>query len=301
MSQRETLLRYSAIIKKLRSGPANHKEIQTYLDKESEMQGYELKTSLRTFQRDLDDIRSLFQIDIRYDFSGKKYRVENTENEEYNERILDAFDTINALHLNEGVSKFLDFEKRRASGLEHFHGILHAIKNRFQLNFNYQSFWQDEAFIRKTNPFLLKEFKGRWYLIAEDLNNEEVKTYALDRVRSLEFTKKHFTNPVGFDPKERFRNSFGIINSVSGSVPENVVLSFDPLQGKYVKTQKLHPSQKILIDNESEYRVQLKVYIAFDLLKELLSYGSTLKVIEPLSLINQIKEAHKVAFERYSG
>jgi len=79
-----------------------------------------------------------------------------------------------------------------------------------------------------------------------------------------------------------------------------VVLSFDPYQGKYMKTQKLHSSQKILIDNETEFRVQLKVYIAFDLVKELLSYGSDLKVIEPLSLINQIKEAHKAAFERYS-
>lgn len=300
MSQRETLLRYSAIIKKLRSGPANLKDIQIHLLKESDLQGYDLKTSVRTFQRDLVDIRSLFQIDIRYDFSGRKYHIENTENEEYNERILDAFDTINALHLNEGMSKFLDFEKRRSSGLEHFHGILCTIKNRFQLNFAYQSFWQEEAFTRKTNPYLLKEFKGRWYLIAKDLKDEQVKTFALDRFRNLDITKKRFTYPSDLDPRERFRNSFGIISSVSGSVPENVVLSFDPHQGKYVKTQKLHPSQKTLIDNETEFRIQLKVYIAFDLVKELLSYGRDLKVIEPLSLVNELKEAHRVAFEGYS-
>jgi predicted DNA-binding transcriptional regulator YafY len=73
MSQRETLIRYSTIIKKLRSGPANLKEIQLHLEKESDLQGYDLNTSARTFQRDLDDLRSVFQIDIRYDFSGKKY------------------------------------------------------------------------------------------------------------------------------------------------------------------------------------------------------------------------------------
>lgn len=299
MSQRETLLRYSSIIKKLRSGPANLKEIQLHLDNESDLQGYDLNTSARTFQRDLDDIRSLFQIDIRYDFSGKKYQIESAENEEYNERILDAFDTINALHLNEGMSKFLDFEKRRASGLEHFHGILHAIKNRFQLNFAYQSFWQNDAFIRKTNPYLLKEFKGRWYLIAKDLRDEKVKTYALDRFRNLDITKKRFTYPAGLDPREKFKNSFGIINSVEGSVPERIVLSFDAQQGKYVKTQPLHASQKTLIDDESEFRIEMKVYIAFDLVRELLSYGAALKVIEPKSLVNMIKEEHQAAFGRY--
>lgn len=265
------------------------------------MQGYELKTSLRTFQRDLDDIRSLFQIDIRYDFSGRKYRIENTDNEAYNERILDAFDTINALHLNEGMSKFLEFEKRRSSGLEHFHGILYTIKNRFQLNFAYQSFWQEEAYERKTNPYLLKEFKGRWYLIAKDLRDEQVKTYALDRFREMEVTKKRFTYPAEYDPREKFRNSFGIISSVAGSVPEKVVLSFNPYQGKYVKTMPLHHSQKIIIENETELRIELKVYIAFDLVKELLSYGDALKVIEPESLIGEIREGHRRASGQYSA
>lgn len=301
MSQRETLLRYSTIIKKLRSGPANLKEIQIHLERESDLQGYDLKTSSRTFQRDLDDIRSLFQIDIRYDFSGRKYQIESADNEAYNERILDAFDTINALHLNEGVSKFLDFEKRRASGLEHFHGILYAIKNRLQLNFGYQSFWQSEAFERKTNPYLLKEFKGRWYLIAKDLKDEQIKTYALDRFRNLEFSKKRFTYPANLDPAEKFKNSFGIISSVDGSVPERIVLSFEPYQGKYVKTQPLHPSQKILVENEYEFRVELRVYIAFDLVKELLSYGDALKVMEPQSLVDEVKEAHEAALGRYLG
>ena len=299
MSQRETLLRYSTIIKKLRSGPANLKEIQLHLDNESELQGYDLNTSARTFQRDLDDIRSLFQIDIRYDFSVKKYRIESTENEEYNERILDAFDTINALHLNDGMSNFLDFEKRRASGLEHFHGILHAIKNRYQLNFVYQSFWKEEAYIRKTNPYLLKEFKGRWYLISKDLRDEKVKTYALDRFQNLDITKKRFSYPAGLDPREKFRNSFGIISSVDGSVPERLVLSFDPHQGQYVKTQPLHHSQKILIDDDFEFRIELRVFVAFDLLKELLSFGAGLRVIEPQSLVDMIKEEHQAALGRY--
>ena len=61
----------------------------------------------------------------------------------------------------------------------------------------------------------------------------------------------------------------------------------------------MQDSQKILIDDESEFRIELKVYIAFDLVRELLSYGAALKVIEPQSLVNMIKEEHQAAFGRY--
>ncbi|HEY0667916.1 MAG TPA: WYL domain-containing protein [Sphingobacteriaceae bacterium] len=299
MSKRETLLRHSAIIRRLKKGPASFREVENHLEVESEIQDYNLRVSQRTFQRDLDDIRSLYQINIQYDFSKKKYIIEDDENEGYNDRMLEAFDTFNALNISVGLADYIDFEKRKSLGLENFHGLLHAIKNRLQLHFSYQSFWQNEPFLRKVNPYLLKEFKSRWYLIAKDLQDESVKTYALDRIKDIEITKKRFTVPALSDFKERFSNSFGIISSVDGSVPEKVVLSFSPFQGKYVKTLPLHHSQQTLVDNEEELRIQLKLYIAFDFVKELISFADDLKVIEPASLAQQVKEAHQRAGGRY--
>ncbi len=300
MSKRETLLRHSTIIKSLKKAPATFKEIEHHLDLESEIQDYNLRVSQRTFQRDLDDIRSLYQIDIRYDFHKKKYHIENPENEDYSDRMLEAFDTFNALNISAGLSNYLDLEKRRSLGLENFHGLLHTIKNRFQLNFIYQSFWQKDSSLRKVQPYLLKEFKSRWYLVALDLRDEVIKTFALDRIKDIEITKKRFTIPATLHIKERFSNSFGIMSSVDGSMPENVVLSFSPSQGKYIKTLPLHHSQEVLLDNESELRIRLKVYIAMDFLKELMSYGPELKIIEPGHLCQHIENAHRKAFEQYS-
>lgn len=293
-------MRYSAIIRCLRSSAASLKEIKAYLENESNIQGYDLNISARTFQRDLDDIYSLYQIEIEYDYSRKKYLIRIAENGGFNERTLEAFETLSALTVSRDVSKYIDFEKRKSIGLENFHGLLHAIKNRLQLNFDYQSFEQDKPHLRKTNPFLLKEFRGRWYLIAKNLSDGMIKTYALDRLSNPEITKKKFRIPVEFNPRDIFKDSFGIISSVVGSIPEKVVLSIRPDQGKYLKTLPLHHSQKIIIDNETELRIQLKVYIAFDLVKELLSFGDAMKVIEPQSLIEELKEGHKCAFEQYS-
>lgn len=299
MSKTESLLRYNAIIKKVKQAPATLQEIESYLERESEIHGVNLKVSKKTFKRDLDDINSLYQKSIRFDFSKKKYCIEDSENEDFNNRLLESFEMFNALKINAGLSDHLDFKKRKSLGLENFHGLLHAIKNRQQLNFNYQTFYYEEPVLKKTNPYLLKEFKNRWYLIAKDLKDENVKTFGLDRIADIEITKKKFVYPVKNNPKEKFQHSFGIIGSVEGSVPETVVLSFTNHQGNYIKTLPLHHSQEILIDNENEFRIRLKIYIAYDFVQELLSYGDSVKVIEPQSLIDTVKEAYQKALERY--
>jgi len=101
MSKRESIARYNLIIKKLRKSPTNFsmKLIQDYLLFESELQGYNFNVSKRTFQRDIEDISSLYNIDIVYDFSRKVYYIDFDEQSEVNERIFEAFDTFNALNI----------------------------------------------------------------------------------------------------------------------------------------------------------------------------------------------------------
>lgn len=299
MSKTESLLRYNAIIKRVKQAPATLQEIESYLERESEIHGVNLKVSKKTFRRDLDDINSMYQKNIQFDFSKKKYWIEELENEDFNNRLLESFEMFNALKINAGLSDHLDFEKRKSLGLENFYGLLHAIKNRQQLNFSYQTFYHAEPVLKKTNPYFLKEFKNRWYLIAKDLKDENIKTFGLDRISAIDITKKKFTNPIKYNPKEQFQHSFGIIGSIEGSVPETVVLSFTNHQGNYIKTLPLHHSQQILIDNPQELRIQLKVYIAFDFVHELLSYGDSVKVIAPQSLIDAVKEVYRKALERY--
>lgn len=293
------LLRYSAIVKRLEKSPATLKEIEDTLEKESELHRVNLNVSEKTFKRDLNAINLVYKRSIQFNFSKKKYEIDKVENEQYSARLLEAFDIYNALNVNAALANHLDFEQQKPLGLENFHGLLHAIKNRLQVNISYQTFGYDEPSLRKTNPYFLKEFKNRWYLIAKDLKTETIKTYSLDRIAEIEITKKRFTFPVGENPKEKFQHSFGIIDSVGGSVPENVVLSFTPQQGKYIKTLPLHHSQEILVDNTQELRIRLKVYLAFDFVKELLSYGDGVKVIEPASLIEMVKDGHQKAFEQY--
>jgi predicted DNA-binding transcriptional regulator YafY len=298
MSKRESIARYNLIIKKLRKHPASFVEIADYLALESELQEYNFNVSKRTFQRDLEDIRSLYNIDIQFDFSRKVYFLDFDEQPDINERILEAFDTFNALNLSDRLSNNIHFEKRRPQGTENLYGLLHAIKNQLQIKFTYQKFWEDELTKRNVEPYALKEFRNRWYVLANDLKDNKVKSFALDRLSDLDITKKRFQFPDDFNVNRHYKYCFGII-SPNGHKPEEIELSFDPFQGKYIKTLPLHESQQILIDNEEELRIKLTLFITHDFFMELLSYGENLRVIKPESLINDLKSTFKNVLKLY--
>ncbi len=299
MSKRESITRYNLIIKKLRKHPATFKMISDYLSFESELQEYNFNVSKRTFKRDLEDISSLYNIDIAYDFSRKVYFIDFDEQPEINERILEAFDTFNALNISDRLSNYIHFEKRRPQGTENLYGLLHAIKNKVQIVFSYQKFWEDEITLRTTEPYALKEFKNRWYILANDLKDEKVKSFALDRLSDLEITNKKFQLPNNFNVSENFKYCFGII-SPNEHEPQEVILSFEPFQGKYIKTLPLHESQIILKDNEHELLVKLTLFITHDFFMEILSFGDNVKVMQPDSLIADLKISNKSVFKLYS-
>jgi predicted DNA-binding transcriptional regulator YafY len=298
MSKRESIARYSLIIQKLRKRPASFEQIQNFLEIESEIQGYNFSIGIRTFQRDLNDIRSLYNIDIRCNKSNKLYFISNEDETSGNERILEAFDIMNAIKINESIGNFIQFENRRPQGTEHLYGLLHAVKNRLQIKFVYSKYWEEEKSNRLAEPYLLKEFKYRWYILAKDLKNNELKCFALDRISDLEISHRKFLVPDDFNADKFYENYFGII-SPKDEKPEEIILSFDPFQGKYIKSLPLHSSQEILIDNEAELRVKLRICITHDFVIELLSHGDSVRVIGPEKLIKELKEIYNNVLNFY--
>lgn len=298
MSKRESIARYNLIIKMLRKHPATFEEITDYLSLESELQEYNYTISKRTFQRDLEDIRSLYNIYIQYDFSRKVYYLEFDDQSDITERVLEAFDTFNALNLSDRLSNSIHFEKRRPQGTENIYGLLHAIKLQVQIKFSYKKFWEDEMTQRNVEPYALKEFKNRWYVLANDMKDKQVKSFALDRLSDLEITKRKFQMPNNFNVNEHYKYCFGII-SPNDNPLEEVILSFTEEQGKYIKTLPLHHTQEILIDTKKEFRIKLQLYITHDFKMELLSYGDQVKVIAPKSLAEDIKKVFRDALKKY--
>jgi len=300
MSKRESIARYSLIIKKLRKHPADFSEILDYLDFESELQQYNYNISIRTFKRDLEDIESHFGIRIEYDFSERKYKITEDNFSEATNRILEAYDIFNALSISERISKYIHFDKRTSNGTQHLYHLLKTIERRKVIIFDYHKYWNNkgQTFNREAEPYALKEFKNRWYLLAKDLKDGQLKTFGLERMDELKITRQAFSYPENFDVQQYFENSFGIIHP-ENEKPQKVELSFDPQEANYLKSLPLHHSQKIIKDNEAEFVIRVKLYITYDFIKELQAYSERVNVLNPTSLAKQIINNAKTLLSYY--
>lgn len=305
MSKKGYISRFLLIVKKLRIKPySSFEELRRYIDLQLDylqmqddtlMMGF----SKRTFQRDIREIRNLFGIDIAYSTSRKGYFIDQDQAENMNfQRMMEAFDLFHSLNLAQDLTPYIHLEQRRPQGTENLYGLLHAIKNRLLIKFDYRKFWEEEVRQRQVEPFALKEFKNRWYVLGRDAGAGAVKHFGLDRLSKLEITNQNFIYPENYSVEQSHRFSFGIMGP-NDKHPQEIILSFDPFQGKYIKTLPLHHTQEILVDNSEELRIKLTLYLTHDLLMELLSHGANLKVIAPKSLVEQVKQAHQEAFNRY--
>jgi predicted DNA-binding transcriptional regulator YafY len=299
MQKPKYFLRYGFIIQKLRNcKEATFKEIKDYLELQSELTDFDLNISKRTFDRDKNEILSLFNVLIEYDHSRKVYYIDDVDQTGINDRMLEAFDMFNSLNMSDSNAPYIIFEKRKPQGTEHFYGLLHAIKNHLLIKFTYTKFWDDDCSIRSVEPYALKESRYRWYLIAKDKKDNVIKTFGLDRISDIEITKSKFIYPKDYNPNEIFKHSFGILTN-PGKEPKEVVLSFDPFQGKYIKSFPLHEPVDYIVDDENELRISMKVHITEDFIMEILSYGDDLKVLAPQSLINKIEKTLLKTLDNY--
>jgi predicted DNA-binding transcriptional regulator YafY len=309
MSKRAYISRYLLIIKKLKNTPySTYEALHSYLIHafaylQMQDESLEIHFSKRTLQRDLKEIRDVFGIDIAYDTSKKGYYIADNAHENMNfQRMMEALDLFNALNCSKDLLPFIHFEKQMPHETEKMYGLLFAIKNRRQITFTYWKFWheevEDEKSERCVEPYALKEYKNRWYILAKPIRESSIKSFALDRMSNLLVSRQTYCFPNPNPIEESYRYRFGISGGDSGEV-QDIILSFDPYQGNYIKTLPLHNTQEILIDNAEELRIKLTLYPSFELRMELLSFGNRMKVLAPESLVNEIKKEHREAYKQY--
>lgn len=298
MSKKETLARHKTIIQCLKKGPCSFEQILARLEQNESLLDYKLSISKRTFQRDLIEIQDLYNIYIQFNRKTQLYEIVEHEKNDYQDRMFEALDIFQALNLNDSISQFIHFDQRKPLGTEHIHGILHAIQNKIQLKFFYKKFWEKDPEIRLIEPYLLKEFKNRWYVFGRDVQKNDLRTFGLDRIQSLQISETKFQQAQNVDVNDYFKNSFGVYggNSIK---PEKIKLLFYGNQGEYIKTMPLHPSQTITEETETHTLVELYLIPTKDFLMELMQFGAYVKVLEPTSLAQQLKVTLEKTLELY--
>ena len=210
---------------------------------------------------------------------------------------------ISKVEQKDGASKkrnFIQFETGfGSSGQEHIDLLMKAIENRNQILFDYQSFTSDESKRRKVSPLLLKEYRNRWYLICFDTIRDRISTFGLDRMRNLELSDLKFQVPLDFNPDFYFQYTVGI--TVTGSLPEIVRFKASALASKYIDSDPIHASQVKLKEGKKRMTFEICVMITEELIRQFLSYGSSIEIIEPSSLRQEMQKRSFEMMEIYKN
>lgn len=137
------------------------------------------------------------------------------------------------------------------------------------------------------SPYLLKEYRNRWYAIGFSSTAKNILVLALDRIMNISSSKENYVSDNDFTPAAFFKYSFGI-TQVNGIKAEKVTLLFTPLQAPYILTQPLHHSQKVISNDAKGLHIEMIVYITRELIMCILSYAENVKVLGPITLIKEI-------------
>lgn len=294
MAKQDVIKRQFLIVEFLRNKPASFKQISNFLLNKQYELDYDLAISQRTFQRDCNEIESLWGVEIAFNKRENHYEIVNNENDLHFDRIMEAFDTVAVLQKSKTVRNYLYLEKRKSKGTEYFNGILHAIQNQLVVTFQLNSYWQAASF-RRCVPKAIKESQNRYYLIAYDLDKNNFRNYGLDRISNFVITSEKQKTPE-INVEAFYQHAFGI---QCYNDPVEIILEFANDQKKYIQSLPLHASQKIIKENNETFTVALFMHPTNDFVMEILRYGAICEVIEPPFLRDRIKDEVKHLQEKY--
>lgn len=245
----------------------------------------------RTFDNWRVVIGDMFGIDISNENSGRyRYYIENEE--DINENgirswLYNAFSVSNALANSQSIKDRILLEYI-PSGQEYLHPIISAMKENRVLNITYHSYWKDVESNFDVQPYCVKLFRQRWYMVAKSTYYDEgPRIYSLDRIRELNTKDETFVMPKDWNAEDYFNGCFGII--ADQSVEKQIVkLKATAIQAKYIRDLKIHESQKEIERNEEYSIFTFNIRPQFDFQQEILKNGEEVEVLEPQWLREEI-------------
>ena len=257
--------------------------------------------SIRTFHKWRIAIEEMFGLIIENENNGQyRYYIENADELRNGSMRSWLFNTLTVSNLMMDSVSIKDkvlFEVI-PDGEQYLPDILEALKKNLVLGMTYQSYTRDEAKTFEVEPYCLKAFKQRWYLVARSPYYDKVMIYALDRVHWLEVKDKSFKYPKNFIPEKFFDDSFGIIADQSIDV-ETVKIKVSASQANYLRSLTLHQTQKE-IERTDEYSIfTVRLRPTFDFRQEILSQGCDIEVLEPQWFRDEMAEIAKNMWNKY--
>ena len=178
-----------------------------------------------------------------------------------------------------------------------FTKLFEAVRTHRTMTFTYRSLSSTEYIEHTADPYHIICQKGSWYMLAYCHEKQDVRTYALSRMKDLYISKTTFRLPPDFNQRKYFDSSFGVWNNRDS--PVKIELLFSSEVNTLIMERIWHENQQL------EQRKDGSVYLSFEsnqmqeVLHMILGFGGKVKVLNPPSLAEQVKEEARKILNQY--
>lgn len=196
----------------------------------------------------------------------------------------------------------VDFERNtNLQGLKYLNPLYNYIANKQTLRITYKPFNAQKPKYWFVWPYLLKEYRNRWFLFCTRTTDHNLFNLALDRMKEIVPANDiPFEQDKHFNPATFFDDVIGVTKSRKTPL-EIVRFIANSEQAPYIETKPVHSSQMVLERNEDEGTVlfQCKVVLNFEFYALMLSYGSGVKIISPKCAVKTMRKMLNEAAAQY--
>ena len=159
----------------------------------------------------------------------------------------------------------------------------------------YHSFSSNRTKNYEVHPYRVIYAQGGLYLFAYVPEYEQVRTFAVERIKRLTMLERSFEKVTELEP-EAFPHSLG----VNRGDPEPVSIEFSPRIARYVTERTWHPSQRVRTLSDGSVVLDLHVCHDWALRSWIHSFGPFVRVRSPSALADQILDDLEEARTQYA-
>ena len=169
-----------------------------------------------------------------------------------------------------------------------------AIRNKLKVRIIYHSFGSDEDTIRIIHPYELSINDGDLSVVGFCELRDDIRDFRVSRIRALTLLEESFTIPEEYYQKKS-RSKF---IHLSGTVTEQVIISFDKHTAKYITEYEADRADEIIATEEGITFIR-NTAITDELIRWILQFGQGAKVLNPTHLKERVKQELLLSLKQY--
>jgi predicted DNA-binding transcriptional regulator YafY len=173
-------------------------------------------------------------------------------------------------------------------------GLTESILDHRACKITYHVFYKDAVENIDIGPLHFYEHNGGLYLFAVKLNENLVRSYAVERIQKIAPLNQGVNYPKNFDPEKTLNSAFGLIHNDTVSVK----IHFRKTEARYIREKTWAETQTITENPDGSLTLSMTTSGYRDVKRWVMSFGKEARLLAPKKMKQEIEAELREMLQR---